>query len=75
MSITELKATADKLSARERAWLRAYLFAQERAADPSWKSEMAARRRRLAGGGGVNRAEYHRRMGSPAARPASSAAK
>jgi hypothetical protein len=47
MSIAELKHTADRLTAKERAWLRAYLFAHEHSSDPSWKAEMATRRRRL----------------------------
>jgi hypothetical protein len=69
MSITELKETAEKLTAREWAWLRAYLFAQERGSDPAWKAEMARRRRRLAMGGGINQNEYARRAKS---RPANS---
>ncbi len=54
MSITELKATAANLTPRERAWLRAYLFAEERAADPAWKTKIAARRKRLQSGHGVS---------------------
>lgn len=61
MSLTELKKTAEKLTARERAWLRAYLFAEERAADPRWKAEMTRRRRRLAAGDGISQGEYVRR--------------
>jgi hypothetical protein len=69
MSITELKATADKLTAKERAWLKAYLFAQERAADPAWKTEMARRRRRLAAGGGISDTDYRRRTQAVSPKP------
>ncbi len=61
MSIAELKETAENLTARERAWLRAYLFAQERGADPLWKAEMTRRRRHLGCGGGIGQSEYLRR--------------
>ncbi len=58
MSIAELKQTAAKLTPRERAWLRAYLFAEERASDPAWKTEMAARRKRLKSGRGISDSTY-----------------
>lgn len=61
MSITELKATADKLTPKERAWLKAYLLAKERASDPAWKTEMARRRRRLSAGAGISDTDYRRR--------------
>lgn len=64
MSIAELKATAEKLTAKERAWLRAYLFAQERATDPAWKAEMARRRRRIEAGEGITDTEVKRRLRS-----------
>ncbi len=75
MSIAELKETAEKLTARERAWLRAYLFAQERAADPRWKAEMTRRRRRLAAGGGISQGEYARRTKARPSQSVTSAAR
>lgn len=75
MSIAELKEMAERLTAKERAWLRAYLFAQERAADPLWKAEMARRRRRLASGGGIGQGEYARRTGSRSAKSATAPGK
>ena len=69
MSITELKATADKLTAKERAWLKAYLFAEERAANPAWKATMARRRKRLSSGGGISDTEYRRRSRATAQKP------
>lgn len=74
MSIAELKETAEKLTAKERAWLRAYLFAQERASDPVWKTEMARRRRRLTAEGGVSQGEYARRTRSRSAKSAATPA-
>ncbi len=71
MSITELKETAEKLTARERAWLRAYLYAQESASDPGWKAEMTRRRRRLAAAGGISQGEYARRTKARSARSVS----
>jgi len=61
MSIDELKQTADKLTIRERAWLKAYLCAKERAADPAWKAEMAQRLKRMRAGQGIVETEYRRR--------------
>ena len=75
MSITELKETAEKLTARERAWLRAYLFSQERGSDPAWKAEMARRRRSLATGGGINQNEYARRAKSRSPKSVSASAR
>lgn len=69
MSFAELKATAEQLTAKERAWMRAFLFAKERGADFSWKQEMAQRRRRLLAGRGISDTEYRRRMRSVAAKP------
>jgi hypothetical protein len=75
MSIAELKQTADRLTAKERAWLRAYLFAHERASDPSWKAEMATRRHRLAAGKGVTSSAYRRGMRSVSAKAPTASAK
>jgi hypothetical protein len=61
MSIAELKKTADRLSARERRWLRAYLFAQERATNPEWQREIAQKRRKFQAGGGQTSARYKAR--------------
>lgn len=61
MSIAELKKTADKLTKKERAWLRAYLAAKERASDPAWKAEMSRRLKRMRAGHGVTDADYDRR--------------
>ena len=61
MSTTELKETADKLTAKERAWLRAYLVAKERARDPAWRAEMGRRLKRMKAGHGISSAEYYRR--------------
>lgn len=62
MSIAELKETADKLTAKERAWLKAYLYAKERASDPAWKTEMSRRLGRMRAGHGVSSEEYRRRV-------------
>jgi hypothetical protein len=70
MSIAELKKTADSLSAKEREWLRAYLFVNERSASESWKKDMAEKRRKFAVGKGVSESHYKRRMAT-AARKAS----
>lgn len=61
MSIAELKETADRLNTKERAWLKAYLCAKERAADPAWKAEIARRVKRLQAGHGITAEEYYRR--------------
>lgn len=61
MSIAELKATADKLTARERAWLKNYLSAKERANDPAWKTEMSRRLKRMRTEAGVADSDYRRR--------------
>jgi hypothetical protein len=61
MSIRELKKTADSLSAKERQWLRAYLFVNERANSPEWKSEIAKKRRKLQAGMGVTASQFKRR--------------
>jgi hypothetical protein len=61
MSIAELKQTADKLTARERAWLLAYLGAKARASDAVWKAEMGRRLKRMRGGDEITSEEYHRR--------------
>jgi hypothetical protein len=61
MSIAELKQTADKLTAREQAWLRNYLAAKAHASDPAWKAEMTRRLKRMRAGREITAAEYHRR--------------
>ena len=61
MSIAQLKATADKLTARERAWLKNYLAAKERANDPVWQADMSQRLKRMRAGAGIGEAEYRRR--------------
>ncbi len=60
MSIAELKETADRLTAKERAWLRTYLAAKARASDPAWKTEMARRLKRMRAGHGVTETDYRR---------------
>ena len=60
MSIAELKETAERLNAKERAWLKAYLAAKARACDPAWKAEMARRLQRLRAGRGVVDTDYRR---------------
>ena len=62
MSNAELKHLAENLSAKDRAWLRAYLFSEKRASAQSWMSEMARRRRLLTSDKGINSSEYHRKM-------------
>ena len=62
MSIAELKQTADKLTAKQRAWMQAYLFAKERASDPAWRAEMTRRRRRMEAGHEITSDEYYRRV-------------
>ena len=61
MSIRELKKTADSLNAKERQWLRAYLFVNERASSPEWKAEIAKKRRKLQAGMGVTANQFKRR--------------
>lgn len=61
MSIAKLKETADKLTAKERTWLRAYLAAKARASDPVWKTEMARRLQRMRAGHEISSDEYYRR--------------
>ena len=61
MSISELKKTADNLSAKERQWLRAYLFVDERASSNAWKSEITKKRRKLQSGLGVTASQFKRR--------------
>ena len=61
MSIAELKKTADTLTAKERAWLKAYLCAKERASDPAWKAEMSRRLKRMQAERGITSEEYYRR--------------
>jgi hypothetical protein len=61
MSIAELRETADKLTAKERRWLRSYLAAKEQASDPTWKAEMARRLKRMREGNEVSSDEYYRR--------------
>ncbi len=47
MSIAELKKTADGLSAREKQWLRSYLFASERSESGEWKRSIVEKRKSL----------------------------
>lgn len=61
MSIAELKSTADRLTARERKWLHAYLVAKDRTASPTWKVEMTRRLKRLRAGHAVSADDYYRR--------------
>ena len=61
MSTAQLKALADKLSAKESKWLSSYLFAKARACDPAWKAEMARRLKRMRAGHGITETEYRRR--------------
>ena len=68
MSIAELKQTADKLTAKESTWLRAYLAAKARASDPVWKAEMARRLKRMRAGHGVTDVEYRRLTREPSKR-------
>lgn len=74
MSIVELKETADRLTAKERAWLKAYLSAKTRASDPAWKTEMAQRLKRMRAGHGVTETDY-RRLSRETSKRASAAAK
>ena len=62
MSTAELKETVDKLTAKERSWLKAYLFARERASDPAWKAEMGRRLKRMRAGQEISSDEYYRRV-------------
>ena len=62
MSIAELKQTADKLTAKQRAWMKAYLFAKDRASNPAWRSEMTRRRRSMQAGNEITSEEYYRRV-------------
>ncbi len=64
MSISELKKTADSLNAKERQWLRAYLFVNERASSDAWKSEITKKRRKLQSGLGVTANQFKRRTSS-----------
>jgi hypothetical protein len=61
MSIAQLKQTADELTKKERAWLRAYLAAKERASNPAWRAEMSRRLKRMRAGHGITDVEYYRR--------------
>ncbi len=45
MLIAELKTTAHSLSAKERQWLRSYLFASERSDPEEWKKRMVQKNR------------------------------
>lgn len=64
MSIAELKKTADSLTAKERQWLRAYLFVSERSNSEGWKKDIAGKRRRFESGKGVTEAQYRSRTAS-----------
>jgi len=62
MSIAELKKTADSLNAKERQWLRTYLFVNERSKSENWKKDIAAKRGKLESGKGLTETQYKRRM-------------
>jgi hypothetical protein len=64
MSITELKKTADRLSARERQWLRSYLFASERSEAPEWKKRMLEKRQVMEAKGGFTKSGAKRAIRS-----------
>ena len=70
MSIAELKETADKLTAKERSWLSAYLAAKMRASDSGWKAEMARRLKRMRAGRGVTETAYRQLSHGISKRPA-----
>jgi hypothetical protein len=55
MSITELKATADKLTTEERAWLTRYLATLNRINDPAFIAEVTRRNRDMIAGNFVTR--------------------
>ncbi len=74
MSQQELQKFADSLSARERKFVRNYLWTLERAKDASWKQEMAKRRRRVLAGKGISEDEYRQQLRGGSKR-ASAAAK
>lgn len=73
MSTAQLKALADKLSARESKWLTSYLSAKARASDPAWKAEMARRLKRMRAGQGMTETEYRRRYPESPKRAAAAA--
>lgn len=74
MSIAELKTTADKLTAKERTWLRAYLAAKARASNPAWKAEMARRLKRMRAGHGITETKYRSLARRPSKRAPAAAA-
>jgi hypothetical protein len=55
MSIAELKETADKLTAEERAWLTRYLATLNRVNDPAFIAEVTRRSREMIDGNFVTR--------------------
>ena len=63
MSIAELKETAERLTARERMWLRCYLAAVERSSTPEWKTRMAAKRGNAKAGRAVSPVRYAKTAG------------
>jgi hypothetical protein len=62
MSILELKKTADNLTAKERKWLRNYLFVSERSSTTEWKRVISGKKKQLIAGMGVSDSTYKRRM-------------
>lgn len=63
MSIAELKETADRLSDKERAWLRAYLNTLEKVKNPEFLAEIARRRRGIEAGKGIAREQVLTALG------------
>ncbi len=57
MSTAELKQTADRLSAEERAWMRRYLALLDRINDPEFIAEITRRNRAMEAGDFLTREE------------------
>ena len=53
MSIAELKDTADRLTAKERAWMHGYLSTLQRVHDPAFIAEMTRRLDTIQAGQGI----------------------
>lgn len=68
MSFKEIVAAAARLKPRQRASLRAYLFALDRVNEPAWKSEMARRVKRMKAGKAVGASEVRRRLAADKSR-------
>ena len=69
MSTAELKATADRLTDEERAWLRAYLNTLEQIKNPEFLQEIARRRREMEAGQGIPREKVLAALGIAGAEP------